>query len=92
MKAIFSFLTDYCKRHAHPFNAILHIIGVPAAFTGLYFICVGQTHKGLALLTLGYFFQYLGHEAQGNEVGEITLIKTIMNKNRTDTNSSKSVN
>lgn len=80
MKAIILFLVDYCQRHAHPINAVLHIIGVPAAFTGIYFLCVGQLEKGLALLTLGYFFQYLGHEAQGNEVGEITLIKNIMRK------------
>jgi len=88
MKAIILFLIDYCQRHAHPINAILHIIGVPAAFIGLFFVCIGQIDKGLALLTLGYFFQYLGHEAQGNEVGEITLIKKIMHKNRTKTNES----
>ena len=80
MKAIINFLIDYCQRHAHPINAVLHIIGVPAAFTGLYFICTGQFEKGLALLTLGYFFQYLGHEAQGNEVGEITLIKKFASR------------
>ena len=80
MKAIISFLIDYFQRHAHPINAVLHIIGVPAAFTGLLFLCIGQWEKGLALLTLGYFFQYLGHEAQGNEVGEITLIRKIMSK------------
>jgi uncharacterized membrane protein YGL010W len=88
MKAITLFLIDYCQRHAHPINAILHIIGVPAAFTGIYFICIGQIDKGLALLTLGYFFQYLGHEAQGNEVGEITLIKKIMQKTETKRNES----
>ena len=80
MKAIISFLIDYFQRHAHPINAVLHIIGVPAAFTGLFFVCTGHWEKGLALLTLGYFFQYLGHEAQGNEVGEITLIRKIMSK------------
>jgi hypothetical protein len=88
MKAIILFLVDYCQRHAHPINAILHIIGVPAAFTGLYFIFIGKIETGLALLTLGYFFQYLGHEAQGNEVGEITLIKKIMHKTKTKRNES----
>jgi hypothetical protein len=28
----------------------------------------------------GYLFQYLGHKAQGNEVGEVTLIKSIYRK------------
>lgn len=32
---------------------------------------------GLALIVVGYYFQYLGHRFQGNEVGEVTLIKHI---------------
>jgi hypothetical protein len=56
---------------------VLHIIGVPLVFFGLFqmFTCCAGT--GLALVVLGYFFQYLGHRAQGNEVGEVTLIKHI---------------
>jgi hypothetical protein len=29
------------------------------------------------LFVTGYLLQYLGHRAQGNEVGEVTLIKKI---------------
>jgi len=72
-----AFLIDYMQRHAHPVNAVLHIFGVPMAFTGLYFLLSGRFGSGTALFTGGYFLQYLGHKAQGNEVGEITLIKAI---------------
>ena len=80
MNPVIAFIIDYCHRHAHPVNAFLHIIGVPAAFTGIYFLFCGKLSLALSLLVAGYFLQYLGHEAQGNEVGEITLIKSILKK------------
>ncbi len=86
------FVVDYCQRHAHPVNAVLHVVGVPATFAGVYFICVRHLSLGLTLLVAGYLLQYVGHEAQGNEVGEITLIKKIWRRlsNRSvNTNSSE---
>jgi hypothetical protein len=61
-------------------NAILHILGVPAAFYGIYLLFVGQAGLGWVFIFAGYLFQYLGHKAQGNEVGEVTLIKNIWRK------------
>lgn len=72
------FVVDYIKRHAHPANAVLHIFGVPAAFFGVYCLFTGQIKAGMGLIVFGYFLQYLGHKAQGNEVGEVTLIKSIV--------------
>ncbi len=69
------FAIDYCQRHAHPINALWHIVGVPLAFFGLFKLLTGSASLGLTLLFLGYLFQYLGHKAQGNEVGEVTLLK-----------------
>lgn len=74
------FVIDYCQRHAHPVNAILHIFGVPMAFYGLYVLILGKFALGAALLFGGYLLQYLGHRAQGNEVGEVILIKNIYRK------------
>jgi uncharacterized membrane protein YGL010W len=75
--AILAFLIDYRQRHAHPVNAFLHLLGVPAAFFGLWQLLSGQVLSGISFLVLGYFLQYLGHRAQGNEVGEVTLIKNL---------------
>jgi hypothetical protein len=72
-----AFIIDYCQRHKHPVNAVLHIIGVPAAFYGIYELFVKQPEMGVILIVFGYLLQYLGHRAQGNEVGEVTLIKNI---------------
>ncbi len=72
------FIIDYCQRHAHPTNAVLHLVGVPLAFFGLYRLFTGEPGLGWAALIGGYVLQYIGHQAQGNEVGEVTLIKAIV--------------
>lgn len=74
------FLIDYGQRHKHPANAAFHIVGVPAAFYGMFELVTGKPLRGAALIVFGYFLQHLGHKAQGNEVGEVTLIKHIYGK------------
>jgi hypothetical protein len=73
-----AFVVDYCQRHAHPVNALLHLIGIPIVCYGLYCWFENQLAAAFAFIALGYFFQYLGHRAQGNEVGEVTLIKKCL--------------
>ncbi len=80
MNPIVAFIIDYCQRHKHPVNAVLHLIGVPAVFYGVYLLFVGQISLACLLIFFGYLFQYLGHRAQGNEVGEVSLIKNIWRK------------
>ncbi len=75
-----AFLIDYAQRHKHPVNAALHIVGVPAVFYGVYLLFVRNYLIASALIVFGYLLQYLGHRAQGNEVGEVTLIKKIISK------------
>jgi uncharacterized membrane protein YGL010W len=77
MNGIKHFVVDYCMRHANPVNAVLHIIGVPTVFVGVYLLFCHQPVLGWSLFVLGYLLQYLGHKAQGNEVGEVTLIKKV---------------
>ncbi|MDZ4832907.1 MAG: Mpo1-like protein [Candidatus Melainabacteria bacterium] len=72
------FVKDYIGRHSHPVNAALHIVGVPAAFTGFFLLFSGKdVGRGALLVFVGYLFQFLGHQAQGNEVGEVTLMKNV---------------
>lgn len=76
-----SFIKDYIERHSHPVNASLHVLGVPAAFLGFFYCLSGRdVPKGMVLIFVGYLLQYLGHRAQGNEVGEVTLIKHLYRK------------
>lgn len=77
MQGVKDFVIDYCGRHKHPVNAILHIFGVPIAFYGFGLLFFGHALMALGCIVLGYFLQWLGHRAQGNEVGEVILIKKI---------------
>ena len=72
------FVVDYGQRHAHPLNAVLHVVGVPMVFVGVvHAFLTGGWLVGSGLVVGGYVLQYLGHRAQGNEVGEVTLLKTL---------------
>jgi uncharacterized membrane protein YGL010W len=75
-----AFVVDYIQRHAHPVNASLHILGVPMAFWGIFKLTCGRFPAGVSFIVMGYILQYLGHKAQGNEVGEVTLIKSVWRK------------
>jgi hypothetical protein len=81
LRKVVDFLVDYCQRHSHPLNAALHIIGVPLAFYGLFKL-FSDPGEGFGMLFVGYLLQYLGHRAQGNEVGEVTLIKKVWGRLR----------
>lgn len=104
-KAVSRFTVDYLRRHRHPVNAALHIIGVPAAFYGFWLILksfsLSQSGSrsqdsrissnlflGFVCVFFGYLLQYLGHRSQGNEVGEVILIKKVSRRLGASINSS----
>jgi hypothetical protein len=72
-----AWVVNYCQHHNHPVNAALHLAGVPMVGVGLLQLVSGRANRGWTLIFLGYVFQFLGHYAQGNEVGEVTLAKKI---------------
>ena len=75
------FVKDYLERHSHPINRVLHIIGVPQAFFGLFQLVTGEWKWGLFNFTLGYVWQIIGHlHFEKNEVGEVILIKHLIQK------------
>lgn len=80
LQKIWDFIVDYCGRHKHPVNAFLHIFGVPMVFYGIYKWFDNGVALGWGLFIGGYFLQWLGHRAQGNEVGEVILIKKIIRR------------
>jgi hypothetical protein len=76
------FFRDYFERHAHPLNAALHLLGVPAALWGLVRLLGGSVTGGLAWIAFGYALQWLGHRVQGNELGEWILLKNLAGRLR----------
>jgi hypothetical protein len=65
-------------RHQLPFNFALHMIGIPLAFAGLISFFFVEWYWGVAGLIVGYLLQYVGHRAEGNDLGEWAGIKRLL--------------
>jgi len=75
-------LERYLQRHQHPVSLGLHIIGVPMivaapvlAGTQLYLDRWDLWWRPVVLLIVGYLLQWIGHRVEGNDMGEVVLIK-----------------
>jgi hypothetical protein len=73
------------KRHQSPVSFLLHLIGIPMTVAALVPILLDAT-SGMAWLYAaglfigGYALQFLGHAIEGNDAGELILIKKLMGK------------
>jgi len=76
---LFRFLHNYSQRHQHPLNRILHGVGLPVTFVLPVIFLIWEWHWGWALLSflLGYALQFAGHAIEGNDAGEVILVKKI---------------
>ena len=75
----------WLKRHQHPACRVLHAIGIPltavaAALLAIQVIWAPRRWwcLAVALLLIGYFLQWLGHRLEGNDMGEIILLKKCL--------------
>jgi len=75
------FLRNYLLRHQHPGNRALHMVGLPVTFV-LPVILLIQQAPGWALASflIGYGLQFLGHAIEGNDAGELILLKKLLGK------------
>ena len=75
-------LASWFERHQHPLSLVLHFVGIPLTIIALV-LAVWQLAAGrwdlwwrpVSLLVLGYLLQWLGHCIEGNDMGEIILVK-----------------
>jgi hypothetical protein len=72
----------YLERHQHVASRVLHAIGVPMTVAAL--VLAGVQLAGwrwdlwwrpASLFVLGYVLQYVGHLIEGNDMGEVVLVK-----------------
>jgi hypothetical protein len=68
---------NWRERHQLPFNFWIHMIGIPLALAGVV-VLFFEPWWGLGGLVLGYLLQWIGHRAEGNDVGEIVPIKRLL--------------
>lgn len=74
-------LFDYLQRHQHPANLWLHIIGLPVTFVVPVVLLVnGLSGWALVSFVVGYALQFLGHAIEGNDAGEMILVKKLLGR------------
>lgn len=80
-------IRNWQLRHQTPLSFWLHMIGIPLVLAAVVLAGWQLYHwrwdlwwRPCLLLALGYLLQYLGHRREGNDVGEIILIKRLLGR------------
>lgn len=70
------FVVNYIQRHQNRANQLLHLVGVPLTFVVSVILLVEREWLWAAAAFLGgYALQFLGHAIEGNDAGEMVLVK-----------------
>lgn len=80
-------LANWNARHQHPVSRVLHFVGIPLT---IGFLVLGAWQlaewrwdlwwRPTLLLVVGYFLQWLGHRIEGNDMGEVILVKRLLGR------------
>ncbi len=80
-------LRNWLERHQHPASLALHAIGIPMTLAAVVVAIVqlGESRwdlwwRPVALLVGGYVLQWVGHWIEGNDMGELILVKKAMGR------------
>lgn len=75
------FVANYIQRHQNRANQLLHLIGVPLTFVVSAVLAVQHRWAwAAAAFVVGYVLQFVGHAIEGNDAGEVVLIKRWLGK------------
>jgi uncharacterized membrane protein YGL010W len=73
------FLENYAQRHQHPGNIAFHVLGLPVTFLlPPVLLWFGQGWWALTSFLVGYALQFAGHAIEGNDAGEVVLVKKLL--------------
>lgn len=76
-----SFIKNYIERHQNRPNQVLHLLGVPLTFVvSIVLLTKEQPTWAAAAFVSGYVLQFVGHAIEGNDAGELILIKRALGK------------
>ncbi len=77
-------LRNWLERHQHPANKSLHAVGIPLLIGALLLGGTQLLHwrwdlwwRPAGLLAVSYLLQWIGHRVEGNDMGEVILVKKI---------------
>lgn len=76
-------VSNWRERHQLAFNFWIHLIGIPMALLGALLLLLSLVfpipwYWGLAGFVVGYLLQWIGHLAEGNDLGEWAGIKRML--------------
>ena len=73
------FWKNYRERHLHPGNQLFHLVGLPVTFIlPIHFLVWHKQYDAswaLIAFVVGYVLQFIGHAIEGNDAGELILLK-----------------
>ena len=74
-------LANYAARHRHPANIALHAVGLPVTFAvPVVLLALGRPAWAAGAFLIGYALQFLGHAVEGNDPGEVVLVKKLLGR------------
>jgi hypothetical protein len=80
-------LRRWRERHRSAVSFWLHVVGIPLTILAVplaaYQLAAWRWDlwwRPAALLGIGYFLQYLGHRYEGNDMGEVIVIKRLLKR------------
>ena len=76
------FVTNYLARHRDRTNQVLHLVGVPLTFVVTIVLVVREADWWwpVASFVGGYVLQFIGHAIEGNDAGEVVLVKKLLGR------------
>lgn len=75
------FISNYIQRHQNGWNQLLHLVGVPLTFiVSVVFLVQDNWQVALGCFIGGYILQFIGHAIEGNDAGEVVLVKKWLGK------------
>lgn len=82
-----AWLENWLARHQNPVSFWLHMVGIPLTIAAIPLAVVQLARdewslwwRPAALFVGGYFLQWVGHLIEGNDMGELILIKKKLGK------------
>ena len=75
------FCRNYYQRHRNRANQVLHLFGVPLSFVVPAVLMVERRwFWAFAAFIAGYALQFIGPAIEGNDAGEVILIKKLLGR------------
>ncbi|MCS7166964.1 MAG: DUF962 domain-containing protein [Gemmatales bacterium] len=69
---------NWRQRHQHPLSLALHAVGIPMTILALPCLILTWWSAAAVLFFGGYALQFVGHAIEGNDPGEVILVKRFL--------------